>query len=88
MYIAEIVCSLSGVGWEPTFEEDDAMARLSRSNRRAVQAWYTETEVAEINQFRREQDDIPSLADAIRDLVKLGLTVASKRRERRATAAE
>jgi hypothetical protein len=64
---------------------------MSDNGKRAIQAWFGREEVAEINQFRREQDDIPSLADAIRDLVRRGLAASArsdKRRERHAAAAE
>jgi hypothetical protein len=43
-----------------------------QGGKRALQAWFSQSEVARIDRFRREQDD-PSWAKAIRDLVQLGL---------------
>jgi len=48
--------------------------------KKACQAWFDGPEVAEINRFRRDQDEIPTIAEAIRVLVKRGLA-ATKARE-------
>ena len=57
--------------------------------KRALQAWFSGAEVARIDRFRRGQDD-PSWAEAIRDLVQLGLAATGsdeKMRKRSAAAA-
>lgn len=41
--------------------------------KRAYQAWFDGPEVAQIDRWRRQQDKIPSIADALRTLVKRGL---------------
>jgi hypothetical protein len=41
--------------------------------KKAFQAWFDPPEVAQIDQWRREQDEIPTIAEAMRVLVKRGL---------------
>jgi hypothetical protein len=38
-----------------------------------LMSWFSGAEIAEINEFRRNEEEIPSLAAAIRKLAKLGL---------------
>jgi hypothetical protein len=45
--------------------------------KRAYQAWFDGPEVAQIDRWRRQQDEIPSIADALRTLVKRGLAATS-----------
>jgi hypothetical protein len=40
---------------------------------KAYQAWFDEPDISKIERWRREQPVIPSIADAMRTLVKLGL---------------
>jgi hypothetical protein len=54
--------------------------------KRAIQAWFDGPEVAAINKYRRDQDEIPAWAEAIRELVKRGLA-ASRKDEKRERAA-
>jgi hypothetical protein len=41
--------------------------------KKAIQAWFDGPEVAEIDEWRRQQSEIPPLAEAMRVLVKRGL---------------
>ena len=55
-----------------------------------LMTWFDGPEVAEINKFRRNQEEIPSLAAAIRMLTKLGIESekrAAKREPKKADAA-
>jgi hypothetical protein len=59
--------------------------------KKAIQAWFDGPEVAEIDQWRRQQDEIPNLAEAMRVLVKRGLAVSASKSDKgrsRAAAAE
>jgi hypothetical protein len=50
---------------------------------KAIMARFSTTEAAAIDRWRREQDEIPSIATAVRTLVRRGLEV-----ERRPETAE
>ena len=41
-----------------------------------LQSVFRADELRKIDQFRREQDDIPTIAETIRELVKRGLTAS------------
>lgn len=56
------------------------MAQQQRKT--AFQAWFDPPEVAQINKFRRDQDEIPSIANSIRQLVKRGLAATANEEER------
>lgn len=63
---------------------------MTQREKKAIQAWFNGPEVAEIDRWRRAQDEIPSLADAMRQLVRRGIkaTEAAAKARRSATAAE
>jgi hypothetical protein len=64
---------------------------MSQREKKAIQAWFSGTEVEQIDQWRRQQDEIPQLAEAMRMLVRRGLAASArsdKAREHRAAAAE
>jgi hypothetical protein len=63
---------------------DDAMSQ--QRVKKAIQAWFDGPEVAEIDQWRRRQNEIPPLAEAMRVLVKHGLA-ANESDEKRGRAA-
>src|SRR5690242_12377411 len=44
--------------------------------KKAIQAWFDGPEVAEIDRWRREQIEIPPLAEAMRVLVRRGLAAS------------
>jgi hypothetical protein len=52
---------------------------MSQREKKAIQAWFDGPEVAEIDRWRRAQDEIPALAEAMRILVKRGLATEDKR---------
>ena len=54
------------------------------SQKRAYQAWFDGPEVAQIDRWRRQQDEIPSIADALRTLVKRGLAATSDEKKSQA----
>jgi hypothetical protein len=47
----------------------DAMSQQGKR----MMSWFDGSEIAEINAYRRRQEEIPSLAAAIRMLVQLGI---------------
>jgi hypothetical protein len=48
-----------------------------KREKKACQAWFDGPEIAQIDRWRRQQDEIPSIADAMRTLVKRGLAASS-----------
>jgi hypothetical protein len=60
---------------------------MSEQRRRAMQAWFDGPEVAEIDKFRRKQQEILSIAETLRLLVKRGLAASGKRDEEQGKAA-
>ena len=48
--------------------------------KKAIQAWFDGPEVAEIDRWRRQQDEIPPLAEAMRVLVRRGLAATEDER--------
>lgn len=47
------------------------------SEKKPLQAWFDAPELALIDRWRREQPVIPSIADAMRTLVRRGLAATS-----------
>lgn len=54
---------------------------MSEQRKRAIQAWFNGPEVAEIDRWRRQQSEIPALAEAMRVLVRRGLAVSESNEE-------
>jgi hypothetical protein len=46
---------------------------MSQRVKKAIQAWFDGPEVAQIDKWRRQQNEIPPLAEAMRVLVRRGL---------------
>jgi hypothetical protein len=46
---------------------------MSQREKKACQAWFDGSEIAQIDRWRRQQDEIPTIAEAMRTLVKRGL---------------
>jgi hypothetical protein len=55
---------------------------MSQREKKAIQAWFDGREVAEIDRWRRQQDGIPALAEAMRTLVKRGLAATESDEQR------
>jgi hypothetical protein len=58
------------------FVHEEASMSEQQRRKRAIQAWFDGPEVAQIDRWRRDQDEIPSIAEAMRTLVKRGLAAA------------
>ncbi|MEH2547143.1 hypothetical protein V1283_003788 [Bradyrhizobium sp. AZCC 2262] len=55
---------------------------MSQREKKACQAWFDEPEIAQIDHWRRRQAVIPTIAEAMRVLVKRGLAAENGGEER------
>jgi len=56
--------------------EVNAMSQ-QQHGKRAFQAWFDKPEIERIDCWRRQQDVIPTIAEAMRELVKRGLAATA-----------